>query len=382
MVEASKVPEKPIEPSSLRIDANLDKSKKAASILHSCLGDLIGKLRSGKKCIYDLCKETDAAVVEQLSGHYMKLNKGVAFPTCISQGKLVANFNPLSAEKSHDIEEGKAIKIELGVHVDSFPVFITHTLWLGSTATIPKPLIALHYIRHMANALFRQGKTSADLIHHCNAIASSFGCQILSNVECYNISKNLDLHQLKLWSLNPTSETRKASMNVAFEVGDYYSFEVILTETTTDPSASSDPSGNASSKGSAPILVPDNNYDEAVFRLNSFYHDMKLKQEKLVYGELKKQYGKNYFTTRDLFSDSRSKFGWQALKKQIEILPVYKSSDGNEAFSMRQCILVRAKAPLFLSGLQPDLIKDEHIDINKIPEESREALLAGWIPKS
>lgn len=47
------------------------------------------------------------------------MEKGIAFPTCISVNNIVGHYSPLKSEDSI-LKKGDLAKISLGVHIDGF----------------------------------------------------------------------------------------------------------------------------------------------------------------------------------------------------------------------------------------------------------------------
>jgi methionine aminopeptidase len=68
----------------------------------------------------------------ELTKVYNKKNieKGIAFPTCISPNEICGHFSPLKSE-SNQLKKGDVVKIELGVHVDGFIALAAHTIVVG-----------------------------------------------------------------------------------------------------------------------------------------------------------------------------------------------------------------------------------------------------------
>ena len=57
------------------------------------------------------------------------IEKGSAFPTCISVNNCVGHYSPLVGEEPHlTLAEGDVIKIDLGVHIDGYIAVVAHTL--------------------------------------------------------------------------------------------------------------------------------------------------------------------------------------------------------------------------------------------------------------
>lgn len=59
-----------------------------------------------------------------------KMEKGVAYPVSISVNDVCGHFCPLK-EESQVLAEGDIAKIDLGVHIDCFPVLLAHTIFVG-----------------------------------------------------------------------------------------------------------------------------------------------------------------------------------------------------------------------------------------------------------
>lgn len=60
-----------------------------------------------------------------------KLERGIAFPTCISVNNVFGHFSPL-ADESQLLVEGDIAKIDLGCHLDGFVATVAHTIIVSS----------------------------------------------------------------------------------------------------------------------------------------------------------------------------------------------------------------------------------------------------------
>ena len=103
--------------------AILDKYKAAAVITNLALEKVISLCVPGAD-IYTVCQEGDRFMEEELRKIFnnkksKKLERGVAFPTCISVNNILGHFSPLSDE-SMALTEGDIAKIDLGCHMDGF----------------------------------------------------------------------------------------------------------------------------------------------------------------------------------------------------------------------------------------------------------------------
>jgi len=56
-----------------------------------------------------------------------KLERGIAFPTCVSVNHIMGHYSPMQDE-STKLEEGDLAKIDLGCHLDGFVAQAAHTV--------------------------------------------------------------------------------------------------------------------------------------------------------------------------------------------------------------------------------------------------------------
>lgn len=87
-----------------------------------------------KESIRKLCLLGNKRIIEECSKVYTnkKIKKGVAFPTSISCNYISGHFCPLE-EDDRILENEDLIKIDLGVHIDGYPVVLAHSMIVGTT---------------------------------------------------------------------------------------------------------------------------------------------------------------------------------------------------------------------------------------------------------
>lgn len=74
------------------------------------------------------------------------MDKGVAFPTCVSVNECVCHNSPLPSEPQEPIKEGDVVKVDLGVHIDGYVAVVAHTVVAGACVRLSAPLTHLHLI--------------------------------------------------------------------------------------------------------------------------------------------------------------------------------------------------------------------------------------------
>lgn len=60
-----------------------------------------------------------------------KIDKGIAFPTCVSPNNICGHLSPLPDVKM-TIKEGDLVKVMLGVQIDGFSAIAAHTIVVHS----------------------------------------------------------------------------------------------------------------------------------------------------------------------------------------------------------------------------------------------------------
>ena len=81
------------------------------------------------KDVWQICDFGNKVVQHQCDAVFKskKIEKGSAFPTCISVNECVCHYSPLQGE-SMELKEGDVVKIDLGCHIDGFIGVVAHTL--------------------------------------------------------------------------------------------------------------------------------------------------------------------------------------------------------------------------------------------------------------
>ncbi|PWA79319.1 ERBB-3 BINDING PROTEIN 1 [Artemisia annua] len=114
--------------------------------------------------IVDLCEKGDSYIREQTGSMYKnvkkKIERGVAFPTCLSVNNTVGHFSPLASDESV-LKEGDILKIDMGCHIDGFIAVVAHTHVLQEgpvTGRAADVIAAANTAAEVALRLVRPGK--------------------------------------------------------------------------------------------------------------------------------------------------------------------------------------------------------------------------------
>ena len=94
------------------------KYRDAARVVNTALDGCIAQCVAGA-CVLDICKFGDAVITQSTERLYRKkvdgrtIEKGIAFPTCVSVNEIVCHHSPLESDREslRPLEEGDTVKV-------------------------------------------------------------------------------------------------------------------------------------------------------------------------------------------------------------------------------------------------------------------------------
>ena len=104
------------------------KYKVASDVVRVALQGVIAQCVPGQD-ISRACAFGDTIITQRCAAVFKSKNveKGVAFPTCLSVNNCVCHFSPFPSDSS-SLKTGDLVKIDLGCHIDGFIAVVAHTL--------------------------------------------------------------------------------------------------------------------------------------------------------------------------------------------------------------------------------------------------------------
>ncbi|KAG8085267.1 hypothetical protein GUJ93_ZPchr0010g9999 [Zizania palustris] len=154
------------------------KYKDAAEIANNAL-KLVVSLCQPKAKIVDICEKGDSFIREQTGNIYKnvkrKIERGVAFPTCLSVNNTVCHFSPLTSDEAV-LEENDLVKIDMGCHIDGFIAVVAHTHVIKDgpvTGRAADVLAAANTAAEVALRLVRPGKKLKQFVIDGNKVVLS-----------------------------------------------------------------------------------------------------------------------------------------------------------------------------------------------------------------
>lgn len=160
-----------------------------------------------------------------------KLERGIAFPTCISVNHICGHYSPLK-EESFPLKEGDVVKIDLGSHIDGYVAQAATTVVCrankqekvsGKKADV---IAAAHTALQAAIRTFRAEKTNFQVTEMIKKSAEAYETQPLDAVFSSKQKKHLiDTNDTIANRYNPEHKVEKYT----FAPGDVFYLDILIS---------------------------------------------------------------------------------------------------------------------------------------------------------
>ncbi|CAI8593195.1 unnamed protein product [Vicia faba] len=268
------------------------KYKSAAEIANKALQLVISECKPKVKVV-DICEKGDSFIREQTGNMYKnvkkKIERGVAFPTCISVNNTVCHFSPLASDETV-LEEGDILKIDLACHIDGFIAAVAHTHVLQEgpvTGRAADVIAAANTAAEVALRLVRPGKKNQDVTDAIQKVAAAYDCRIVEGVLSHQMKQFvIDANKVVLNVSNPDTRVDDAE----FEENEVYAIDIV-----------------ASTGEGKPKLLDEKQttiYKRAVDRS----YNLKMKASRFIYSEISQNFPIMPFSARAL-EEKRARLG-------------------------------------------------------------------------
>ena len=192
----------------------LDKYKCAAEIVNKALEGVVSTQIKDGQSVNAICKFGNAVIKAQCDATYKKgkVEKGIAFPTCISINHCVCHFSPLEAEDVV-LKNGDVVKIDMGAHIAGCVAVVGHTMVVGggnptvvategetkdaaaaptaegdkATGTYADVAMAAYKAGQLCLNMMRPGNTNTVLTETIAKVAEAYGVNAVQGVLMHNM---------------------------------------------------------------------------------------------------------------------------------------------------------------------------------------------------
>ncbi|KAI3441406.1 Peptidase_M24 domain-containing protein [Psidium guajava] len=207
------------------------KYKSAAEIVNKALQLVISECKPKGKVV-DICEKGDSFIREQTGNMYKnvkkKIERGVAFPTCISVNNTVCHFSPLASDETV-LEEGDVLKIDMGCHIDGFIAVVAHTHVLQEGPVMGRAgdvIAAANTAAEVALRLVRPGKNNKDVTEAINKVAAAYDCKIVEGVLSHQLKQFvIDGNKVIISVSNPDTKVDEFE----FEENEVYAIDIVTS---------------------------------------------------------------------------------------------------------------------------------------------------------
>lgn len=141
-----------------------------------------------------VCAFGDAEIEKEVKKVFTKnkqMEKGIAFPTCVSPNFLVGHVSPLKSEDL-TLKQGDVVKIDLGVHIDGFVGQVAHTVVVGQKEVDGKAadaILAAHNAIQAALRVMKPGKLNYEVTEVIQKCCDAYQVNAVEGVLSHNVAK-------------------------------------------------------------------------------------------------------------------------------------------------------------------------------------------------
>lgn len=268
------------------------KYKSAADIVNKALQLVISQCKPKAK-IVDICEKGDTFIREQAGNMYKnvkkKIERGIAFPTCVSVNNTVCHFSPLASDEAV-LEENDIVKIDMGCHIDGFIAVVAHTHVLREgpvTGRAADVIAAANTAAEVALRLVRPGKKNKDVTEAIQKVAAAYDCKIVEGVLSHQLKQFvIDGNKVVLSVYNPDTRVD----DVEFEENEVYAIDIVT-----------------STGEGKPKLLDEKQTTIYKRAVDKNYH-LKMKASRFIFSEISQKFPIMPFTARAL-EEKRARLG-------------------------------------------------------------------------
>jgi len=284
------------------------KYQEASKIVNLALKGLISQCIPGAQ-VLDLCKFGATIINTSASKLYTKkvnglmVEKGVAFPVCVSVNDVICNNSPLASEEIEPLQVGDIVKLDLGCHIDGYISVAAHTLVVSDTPDSDPQVddemgnvaVAAYNAMLVAAASIKAGAKNSSVTEAVDRVSTAYNVNAIASVRMHQM-KRFVIDGVKEVALkDPTADELEAGEEkvdeCTFEQAEVYAVDVALSTGEGRPR----PSGT---------------YRTTVFKRNvEANYRLKMKNSRYLLSEVDKKFPTLPFTLAHFEDERAAKMG-------------------------------------------------------------------------
>jgi len=145
-----------------------------------------------------VCGQVDEFVEEELKKVFSnkkskKLERGIAFPCCLSVNEKAAHFSPCPDDSMALVTED-LVKIEVGAHIDGYAANAAHTIVVGgkSKGRQADAILAAWNAFQAAQKTLKVGGLNQEVTANIQKVCEAFDCNAVQGVLSHKMKKHLN----------------------------------------------------------------------------------------------------------------------------------------------------------------------------------------------
>jgi len=171
------------------------KYRAAAEVAHRAMEEVMKLCKAGAR-IVEICKAGDAFITAECKKAFPKnkIERGIAFPTCVSVNNIAGHFSPLKDDKTV-LQKNDVVKIDLGAHIDGFIALFARTLVVepdgAVTGKAADVITAAQVAMNAAVHMLQIGKSNEEISEVIKRVAEAYHVHPLEGVLSHQMNRFL-----------------------------------------------------------------------------------------------------------------------------------------------------------------------------------------------
>eukprot|EP00930_Biecheleria_cincta_P066175 TRINITY_DN521_c0_g3_i1.p1 TRINITY_DN521_c0_g3~~TRINITY_DN521_c0_g3_i1.p1 ORF type:complete len:386 (+),score=117.12 TRINITY_DN521_c0_g3_i1:53-1210(+) len=335
-------------------------------------GDIVNKALQKviEACVPDadivtLCEMGDKIMEEETGKLYnkkpkdgKKVEKGVAFPTCVSVNELLGHYSPLKGE-SRQLKAGDVAKIDLACHLDGFIAAAAHTVVVGGDKVEDKRadvIMAAWTAAEAALRLVQVGNTNAQVTETFAKVAEEFKVKPVQGVLSHQLKKFvIDGNRTIIMAESVDEKVEEFE----FEMNEVYCLDVVMS------------TGEGKGKESE---VRHTVYKRAP----DVMYSLKTQKARQFISEVGKRFPALPFSLRQIEDEQVARVGISEAKRHelVEEYPVLKEKDGDIVAQFKFTVLLLPGGTKKITGMALGDLEKQVVSSQSVQDEDLKKLLA------
>ena len=348
--EGQKAADEPEEDTTLANSDVTTKYQEAAKIAQAALTEVAARCVVGAKLV-DLCKFGDDLIEERALSVFRGKNKagkpierGIAFPVCVSVNECVCHCSPLLSDDTYaPLAVNDMVKIDLGVHVDGYIAVAAHTVIVRETAaaapTEPEVgsranvLAAAWTAAEVAARMIKPGNTNDQVTQAVKKVAEAYGVKPMAGTLMHQMKRHV-IDGNKMVLLRDDDKDQQVE-KCTFEQYEVYAVDVCMT--TGD--------GKPKEQGARTTVFK---------RIVDRKYSLRVKASRVFFNEINKRFPTLPFPLRAFPDEKAAKMGTREMVTNQLLLPypVLCERNGDLIAHVKFTILLQTGGTSKITGLE------------------------------